>query len=826
MLKIKLTADKDYLKEIINVDIRNGRIMMVVISTIEILMLIISILFAGSYDEYLPHYRACYIAMILLGAASMVAFYFMEKYKDKYPFHCSFGMGLISALAVAWTEWISVIDYYHFGVFSTVHYMTISASLVMFLVVEPSFLFAITLVFGIIYEYLNVYFMGVDALATGVNVFIYMTVACIAAVGKYEFNKRFFYNRVNLEKNNEELKAANQRVNEAKLEAEEANRTKSLFLANMSHEIRTPINAIMGMDEMILRETSDPAIVTYASSIETSGRNLLTLINEILDISKIESGKLEIVPENYDLVDVINLIITEMTARAGMKSIAVQFEVSPNVPSKFFGDPVRLKQIITNLMTNGIKYTEKGSVTLYINGINMESGYQMMISVIDTGIGIKEEDLEKLFLNFQRLDIHKNRSIEGTGLGLALTKQLVDMMNGSIEVQSIYGKGSNFSVTLPQAVVDWTPIGDYRVAYQNSLKVRKQYQETFVAPTARILVVDDNDMNRMVVKGLLKKTKVSIDEAENGQDAIELTRENQYHLILMDHLMPGMDGIDTLHFIRSDIENLNKATPVVVLTANAIGGVKESYIREGFAGYLSKPIEGLLLERTVAEFLPEELYTYIDDNLKQEKESDLELLKEIRNVLKGKSINLDLALRYMNNSAIEYLEIAKVYIATGIKLMPVMDEYLVNDNINDFRIKIHSVKGSSRNVGAEKLGDFAEELEISAKNGNMDYIKERYNKFKEEWKDVIETLKKLPETEKETVDEGEKVENPLELKRLSADMVEALKEYDLEKAEEYLNEIKHIKMEPEKEAALLKAQSFMDEFDYDSAILSLEEIAK
>ncbi|MCR5590138.1 MAG: response regulator [Lachnospiraceae bacterium] len=394
----------------------------------------------------------------------------------------------------------------------------------------------------------------------------------------------------------------------AREEANIANRTKSDFLASMSHEIRTPINGILGMNTMILRDSNDPQIVEYAENIKIAGNGLLSIINDILDLSKIESGGMEINPANYDLFSIMNTCYQMNRMRASENGLTLTFSNDPDMPAGYYGDEVRIRQIINNIVSNGIKYTKEGSVTVRTNFIEDEAGADtgtLMILVEDTGIGIKEEDIGNLFKSFTRLEESRNRHIEGTGLGLHITKQLVDMMNGTIEVKSEYGKGSVFTVRIPQRVTDRKRMGDFAERLKDHVNISSSETGRFKAPGRRILIVDDVKMNVLVLKGLLRGTEITIDSALSGAEAIKKTEENKYDIIFMDHLMPEMDGIEAFHKIRDDANGINRDTPVVVLTANALVGMRDTYMNEGFREYISKPVEQEELLKVAEELLGE-----------------------------------------------------------------------------------------------------------------------------------------------------------------------------------------------------------------------------
>lgn len=371
-----------------------------------------------------------------------------------------------------------------------------------------------------------------------------------------------------------------------------AGAAKTRFLANMSHEIRTPINTIIGMNEMILRENNDSAIEEYAQSVQSASKLLLGLVNDVLDFSKIEAGKLEIIETEYNLSKLLHDVVEGIKARAQSKSLKLEVLIENPLPAVLKGDEIRIRQILNNLLSNAVKYTKEGTVTLKVKGIREEERFLLHMSVKDTGIGIKEEDLKKLFSRFQRLEEEKNRYIEGTGLGLNITRQLAELMDGNIEVSSVYGEGSCFTVIIPQEIVRQEEM--------------KENRKGLYAPTAEILVVDDNQMNLMVIGALLKRTAVKLTKAHGGLECLDLCKKNKYDLILMDHMMPDPDGIETLHLLRKDKESLNRNTEVIVLTANAIAGMSDMYIAEGFNDYLSKPVVAEDLEEMLGKHLPAE----------------------------------------------------------------------------------------------------------------------------------------------------------------------------------------------------------------------------
>lgn len=403
-------------------------------------------------------------------------------------------------------------------------------------------------------------------------------------------------------------------------EAMIANKAKDQFLANMSHEIRTPLNGILGMDEMIIRESRDSRIKKYALEIKSAGNTLLSIINDILDMSKIESGNFEILPIDYDLSSVLNDVLNMTRPRAQKKGLEYNFVVADDIPSVLNGDEIRIRQVTLNIINNAIKYTQEGSVSVVVSSkaVGQDNYTDLVVSVSDTGVGIKDEDKDKLFKSFQRLDEKKNRNIEGTGLGLHITHSLLDMMGGGIDIESEYGKGSTFTITVPQKIVNSEPIGDFSKAVKNYLDNIETDEVALYAPEAEILVVDDNAMNLEVMEGLLSDTKIKTELVQSGAECIEKVSGKKYDCILLDQMMPGMSGEETLNKMRK--MDILKGTPVIALTADAIMGAEESYLSKGFSDYVSKPVKYAILEQVLKEYLPKE------KQLVRDKEAEMPVL--------------------------------------------------------------------------------------------------------------------------------------------------------------------------------------------------------
>lgn len=404
------------------------------------------------------------------------------------------------------------------------------------------------------------------------------------------------------------FRSENRVAQRQKKEIEELNRIQNRFFSSMSHEIRTPINTIIGLNEMILREDVSDEVAADAKCIQGASKMLLTLINDILDMSKIESGNMDIVSVSYDVGNMLSDIVNMIWVRAREKGLEFHVDVDQTMPAQLMGDEVRIKQILINVLNNAVKYTSEGSVTLSIQCKKLEKGCaQITYSVADTGMGIKKENIPYLFSAFKRVDEEKNRYIEGTGLGLSIVKQLVELMNGEIAVNSVYTKGSTFVITLPQQIVSESEIGNLDLEAQHTFHVKEHDKQTFEAPKAHVLIVDDNETNLMVAQKLLRDTKVKVDTVTSGRDCLKKTIQTRYDMIFMDHLMPGMDGIECLHAIRKQTGGLNQNTPVIILTANAGSENQELYRREGFDGYLLKPVSGKQLETELLRHLPSHL---------------------------------------------------------------------------------------------------------------------------------------------------------------------------------------------------------------------------
>lgn len=519
-------------------------------------------------------------------------------------------------------------------------------------------------------------------------------------------------------------------------EAEAANMAKSSFLANMSHEIRTPINAILGMNEMILREEKDPAIRGYAGNIQASGNSLLSIVSDVLDISKIESGKLEIIPVDYEVNSLISDCCNMAACRAKAKELELLVECADNVPMKLCGDETHIRQIIMNLLTNAVKYTEKGTVKLIVSGRFTDGGFVLKVDVSDTGIGIAEENLPQLFTQFQRFDLQRNRNIEGTGLGLSIVKRLCDLMSGTITARSVLGSGSTFTVELPQKVVDSTPCGGVNLNY--SAGAEHEYHHSFEAPEAKILAVDDLPVNLLVIANLLKETRIKIDTAGSGRECLDKCSQQKYDLILMDHMMPEMDGVLTFEKLHGDKSSPNFETPVIMLTANALAGMREQYMDVGFADYVSKPVRGAKLEEAIRRNLPESLIKPASPEIPAEAVStEPSGFADICGAVP--ELNVNAALQYCCGSA-ELLN-------------DLLHDFTENDHFSDlkaafeekrwedYRRHAHSLKSTSLMIGLTGLSERARASELALKGGCTEFAELNHDSLIEEYSALLGKIK-------------------------------------------------------------------------------------
>lgn len=575
-----------------------------------------------------------------------------------------------------------------------------------------------------------------------VNILICLSISALIA-SFYLVGQR---NELNYSRRIEEMRAEEQRqayeARALKLEkeaADQANRAKSDFLADMSHEIRTPINAVLGMNEMVLRESSlaqelvSPEekelkdafgnIIGYAGNVERAGKNLLSIINDILDFSKIEAGKINIEEREYQLSSLLNDVSEMISLKARDKELDYTIDVDETIPDHLFGDEGRIGQIITNILNNAVKYTQRGAIGLTVGCDDdgaREAGQviTLVIEVKDTGIGIKSDDIEKVFDKFQRVDLRTNSTVEGTGLGLAITQNLLAMMGGSIDAESVYGVGSTFTIRLPQRIVSSEPIGDIKTRFAEYVQDAKSYRESFCAPDAQILIVDDTPINITVAVALLKNTEVSIDTATSGESALELTQAKPYDLILLDQRMPSMDGIETLSLIRTQEGGANSKTPIVCLTADAVIGARERYLSKGFTDYLTKPVDGQSLERMLLAHLPEEKVTIVHEVMQDESRPDSAPYEHDRYApLYKAGIRPEIGLQYCQGDESLYEKLLDDFAQGADDKAWTIVRYFGARDWNNYSIQVHALKTLSKMIGATALSEAAAALETAADEG-------------------------------------------------------------------------------------------------------------
>ena len=548
----------------------------------------------------------------------------------------------------------------------------------------------------------------------------------------------------------------NNRLREERRVADQSNAAKSEFLANMSHEIRTPINAVLGMNKMIMRESLKARelppeskekafadITGYSVNIESAGNNLLAIINDILDFSKIEAGKLDITEREYMLSSVLNDVSNTILFRAKDKGLEYRVDTDADLPDLLYGDEVRIRQIISNILGNAVKYTDKGSVTLSVFGGGKEAykagkTLELIITVKDTGIGIKKEDVNRIFDKFERMELDRNSTVEGTGLGLAITHRLLTMMNGKISVESEYGKGSVFTIRIPQKIVSPEPIGDFRAKFKKSIEDNVSSDYILRAPNAHVLIVDDTRMNLTVAAGLLGDTEIKTDTAESGAEALELAAANSYDVILLDQRMPGMDGTETLHRLRGT-EKCSQ-TPVICLTADAIAGAKERYVAEGFSDYLSKPIDSRELKKMLMKYLPQNKVIPVSGNEGQPSVVCAEEKSALYNALNAAGINTAQGLGYCQNNAQLYHTLMSEYAQSAKEKTAKIQEYFDAGDMKSYATLVHSLKSTSRTIGAVSISETAAKLEKAADEGNTELIQKEHAGLIEEYRKVVGAL--------------------------------------------------------------------------------------
>ncbi|MCM1170922.1 MAG: PocR ligand-binding domain-containing protein [Clostridium sp.] len=580
-------------------------------------------------------------------------------------------------------------------------------------------------------------------------------------------------------------------ANKARRDTEFAMQARNEFFAKMSHEIRTPINTIIGMNEMIMRESTESNIRNYAMDINVAAKSMLSIVNDILDLSKLDSGNMTLLPARYDFSSLINDVVNMTQSSAEAKKLKLEIQVARDLPNILFGDDVRIRQILLNLLSNAVKYTKRGGITLSVTsgGYTEHGEVRLVFKVSDTGIGIKEEDIPELFKAFKRIDENKHRYVEGTGLGMNITNQLLFLMGSKLEVESVYGEGSTFSFVLEQKVMGQEIIGDIESRLKHMTQ-EYEYSTLFTAPDVKVLVVDDNEANRKVFKNLLKETKIMVEQADSGKQCLKKTADTKYDIIFLDHMMPELDGVETFHLLRNAKDNVNVNTPVVVLTANAVVGARDNYLAEGFDNYLSKPIIPENLEKLIADMLPREKLNFEMMPAKKtvkKKTTELPELAEFDwtyalTVLKTPELILQTAGDFYKTIEYELENLNEMY--QNIEDSDIMEQY---------KIKVHSLKSTSKMIGALSLSGVARVAEVYA-------IDKDVQRIKNITPILMDELKKIKGILYEWV--GDKnVKPPMEdydeMRSILGELEKALKVRNLDKTDELVAELGEYSYEEE-----------------------------
>lgn len=613
------------------------------------------------------------------------------------------------------------------------------------------------------------------------------------------------------------------KLEQAKRDAESANMAKTTFLANMSHEIRTPMNAIIGFAELALKQNVNKQVREYIRGIHLASRNLLAIINDILDITKIESGKMEIVEASYyaaDLLDDVTLIISQ---QARKKGLAFFMKIDEHMPTQLYGDKVRIRGALINILNNAVKYTNEGSVSFEAK-ILSQTDNKVMISCIvsDTGIGIREEDMGHLFKSFERLDQQFHYGIEGSGLGLSIAKGYINLMGGDILVESVYGQGSVFTINLEQTVIDPQPL-------QHKFTIEREHEDEqpnrkLMIDDMHVLLVDDNQINLMVAKGLLSSYGLTVDTATGGEAAIELCRENHYPIVFLDQMMPEMDGIEAMKEIRKLDSYYEKGGEgkIIVLTANAIRGSRQMLMQEGFDEYLGKPINLKQMERILLTYTPAEKVSYVDQNSVQEEEPDTlgeETDDEETKWLEEQmpEVDIESGLKNCGGKLSDYLGILKINFTHGYKNLEELQNLLEQKDYQNYTIKIHGMKSTARGIGANEVADMALKQEEAGKADDRSYIDEHFDGFKTDYQMLLEkiggVLAHFHLLEEKPVDEDAAPLDDCMVSNILINIRNHVESFDFAKVFDILDEVKKNKLSPEDEELFAKLGDLMDDLD-------------
>lgn len=597
------------------------------------------------------------------------------------------------------------------------------------------------------------------------------------------------------------------------LQTEDANRAKTNFVSNMSHEIRTPMNSIVGITEILLRSRHSPKEQEYLLNIQSSGRVLLTIINDVLDCSKMEAGKMQLFDEPYDTCSLFHDLRISMENRIGHSGLELIYDIDQDIPCKLKGDMGRIRQVIINLVNNAIKYTEKGSVRFSVH-VRQKNTDKVMLyyEVADTGIGIRKEDQKILFDAFQRVEMDRNRYVEGTGLGLTISQNLVNMMGGVIEVESEYGKGSRFFFTIEQTIIDPTPVSAVNYNGQKDNVTEKEAECLFIAPEAHILLVDDNELNLVVAKELLKPLRMQIDTAENGLQAVKMVRGSQYDLVLMDHMMPVMDGIEAAKAIRALPEDKYQKLPIIALTANAMVDARKEFLNAGMNGFVAKPIDFARICNQLKLWLPKDLVRDVPKEEAKKLLADDLSDREIQPEDPQMGFSFEEGVKHCGSKA-ALMKTIRIFYRTIDSKANKIEQCLKEGLISDYVIEIHALKSSALLIGAVPLSEAAKELEDYGKQGKTEVLEEKTPDVLTLYRDLKNILRPYAEKEEDAKKEFSDGEWITALQQIH----QCIEQFDLDGVDQIMEQLEEYQV-PE------CIRESMDQLRVYVADVSLEEI--
>lgn len=597
------------------------------------------------------------------------------------------------------------------------------------------------------------------------------------------------------------------------LQTEDANRAKTNFVSNMSHEIRTPMNSIVGITEILLRSRHSPKEQEYLLNIQSSGRVLLTIINDVLDCSKMEAGKMQLFDEPYDTCSLFHDLRISMENRIGHSGLELIYDIDQDIPCKLKGDMGRIRQVIINLVNNAIKYTEKGSVRFSVH-VRQKNTDKVMLyyEVADTGIGIRKEDQKILFDAFQRVEMDRNRYVEGTGLGLTISQNLVNMMGGVIEVESEYGKGSRFFFTIEQTIIDPTPVSAVNYNGQKDNVTEKEAECLFIAPEAHILLVDDNELNLVVAKELLKPLRMQIDTAENGLQAVKMVRGSQYDLVLMDHMMPVMDGIEAAKAIRALPEDKYQKLPIIALTANAMVDARKEFLNAGMNGFVAKPIDFARICNQLKLWLPKDLVRDVPKEEAKKLLADDLSDREIQPEDPQMGFSFEEGVKHCGSKA-ALMKTIRIFYRTIDSKANKIEQCLKEGLISDYVIEVHALKSSALLIGAVPLSEAAKELEDYGKQGKTEVLEEKTPDVLTLYRDLKNILRPYAEKEEDAKKEFSDGEWITALQQIH----QCIEQFDLDGVDQIMEQLEEYQV-PE------CIRESMDQLRVYVADVSLEEI--